>query len=697
MNNLFNPEINFEKEASELIYLDADPTNWVKQLITSFFTKFPQLRNLPVTITWIKQDKQHGAAVGILNALGGSVPIIVKDWSAYPLDTILFENAAIPLNEQTISELVSSPTPFSGVANINPKVSLQIFGDGKLNASPVEYGNRNQEGESTGTTRDAVKVAEFGITLDMTDVTFIDKLAEMTKEDFRQFFTKYAEQPVEVKKALEKNALVLQVIDGYISRAENAKDPGVDINLDRAYVVTDEQGNTHIKVSDSRYDYSKTEKLTPTMKKVAKNMCAAEQKPKKTTKVPEDSKEVAIEKGASGDLIIGEKIFPGVSVISVENIDKLEKTAFYTTFDGKNGLVITKNGAEWDYVSPELVKQAFSSEIAESSPNIGDFGVFVSNGRATEPFKILSAVNDVIYGSSMLTKVAYAVSNHEIPAVKDGIVTFLPKSSKFIKLGAQIKDSSAKTAGQARELAKIANLDAEKKIVVSNGLSFTTFFVKTASKDKKIVEIEKNAFLVSVEPILVKKSEQIEKTADFSPRSTAVVDSVGKFYLHGTEFQKFAKLGHNISDLSKTDAIWTSIMLGASEKDVKNLENIEKNASYVFTNTLKAPISLKEAENLVKTARNTESLGIWLLKEAAVINDKSSVDAMLSLGLMNKANINEYVSLIPDYERVLGELTKLLILARLGVNAVPEGAVKTAVDSLSNVLYILKGVQQLQK
>ncbi len=690
MNKLFKPALEFTKEASELIYLDADPTNWVKQLITSFFTKFPQLRTMPVTITWIKQDNEHGTAIGVLNALGGVIPIIIKDWSAYPLDTILFNNAAIPLNEQTISELVSSPTPFSGVSNINPKISLQIFGDGKLNASPVEYGNRNQEGESTGTTRDAVKVAEFGLSLGMTDVTFGDKLTDMTKEDYRVFFSKYAQESELIRKSLEKSDAAGEVIAKYAEYAEKAKDLNLDITIDRAYIFTDDLGNSHIKVADSRYDYAKTEKLTPTLKKLAKNIFADEQKVQNSPEIPESMQEIVLEKGASGDLVVGDKTFTGITVIAVENTEKLEKTAFYTTFNGKHGLVVTKDGAEWDYVAPGFVKEASSQEISFSSPSVGDFGIFVSGDKATEPFKIIASVNDVIYGSNMLQKVAYTISNYEIPSVKDGIVTFLPKSAKFVKLGSKMKDS-------AEKLVKIASLNADKKVVFTNSLKFTTIFTKTAEKDSNLVEIEKDVYVSSYSPVLLKKTAKIEKTARFVVKNGLTSDSVGKFYLKGPEFQKYAKLGHEVSNLDKNDAIWAAVALGASGKDVENISNMGKNASYVLSNDLKVPASIEEANSLIKSAQSNESLNIWLLKEAAVINDKSSVDAILSLGLMNKANINEYTALIPDYERVLGELTKLLILARLGVNAVPEGAVKTVVDSLSDVLYILKGIQQLQK
>ena len=77
-----------------------------------------------------------------------------------------------------------------------------------------------------------------------------------------------------------------------------------------------------------------------------------------------------------------------------------------------------------------------------------------------------------------------------------------------------------------------------------------------------------------------------------------------------------------------------------------------------------------------------------LVKCASVFTDKTSVDSILALGLINKKNIMEFVELIPTYEYVVSSLSKMLISARLGLQQVPEEAIREAMHGLSEVIFI---------
>ncbi|MBT7339024.1 MAG: hypothetical protein HN802_04990 [Candidatus Jacksonbacteria bacterium] len=81
-----------------------------------------------------------------------------------------------------------------------------------------------------------------------------------------------------------------------------------------------------------------------------------------------------------------------------------------------------------------------------------------------------------------------------------------------------------------------------------------------------------------------------------------------------------------------------------------------------------------------------------LIKEAAVVEDSATVDALLSLGMVNKGNIMEFVNMVPQYEMVLSELAKMLIISRLGKSHIPEDAIQRAMSGLSEVILALKQV-----
>ncbi len=208
------------------------------------------------------------------------------------------------------------------------------------------------------------------------------------------------------------------------------------------------------------------------------------------------------------------------------------------------------------------------------------------------------------------------------------------------------------------------------------------------------------------------KTKGLEKVANFDAevvnkaKHYVLIDSYGFHNLIGPEFNKYAQLGHNIVNLPKNDALWTLVHLGASEEDITKVAGSCKSSEVEVENELKAPKSkdkvtndskekikgLKESETkeVTETVKKAEALTDKLIKAAAVLPEMVTVDAVLSLGLMKSFNVAEYIQLIPDYERVIGELCKLLITVRLGMKQIPEASVRNAVEALTEVLYSLK-------
>ena len=86
-----------------------------------------------------------------------------------------------------------------------------------------------------------------------------------------------------------------------------------------------------------------------------------------------------------------------------------------------------------------------------------------------------------------------------------------------------------------------------------------------------------------------------------------------------------------------------------------------------------------------------------LIKEASVIPDKTTVDSVLSLGMLNSDNVAEFVQYIPQFEMCAQVLAKLLLSVRMGLRIVPEEAVKSAMQGLSTVVETLRAVQTMLK
>lgn len=79
-----------------------------------------------------------------------------------------------------------------------------------------------------------------------------------------------------------------------------------------------------------------------------------------------------------------------------------------------------------------------------------------------------------------------------------------------------------------------------------------------------------------------------------------------------------------------------------------------------------------------------------LLKEAASLEDVTTVDKILSLGFLNPANMTTFVGWLPDLEKTLSKLAGLLLAVRLGLEDVPENSVKNAMEKLDEVISGLK-------
>lgn len=79
-----------------------------------------------------------------------------------------------------------------------------------------------------------------------------------------------------------------------------------------------------------------------------------------------------------------------------------------------------------------------------------------------------------------------------------------------------------------------------------------------------------------------------------------------------------------------------------------------------------------------------------LLKEAAGLDDATTVDTVLSLGFLNPENVQSFIEYIPDLEDSVSKLAKLLITTRLGLKDVPEFSVKSAMERLEEVISGLK-------
>lgn len=671
MEQLFIQENPIEKVAT--LFLERDSTVWVKSIITEFLSQYPQLQNQPIGVQWKKKEAEKGYAVGAIQILGGNVPVIVNANKVSPFDVIMFGNVSIPLTAETVQEMLSSTQAFRGATNVQPKSGLELFGDSKVQLSPTD--RNGMMGENNGITRDAIKVGSF-----------IDRIEHVDKDAVQSIFNEIKNN--NLLPSFEENGTteVLAKLANlkYTSKETELESFLRELDIDRQFVYEDEEGNKLVKQANSRVDYTWTVPLDGS--EDLKNIINSPN----FTKIAKKEDKITVKdlkKGEKGKFKDVTEKTANFEVLDVKLHKQLEKSVFLEGLDGKSGLYVDHQGNYCD-IPVELAKKAhYTTDLVGTEPNIGDYGIFVVNNKTTKPFEVIglqkTASEYEVKGQNIEGIVNYypirVVSNDIWP--KDGEKTahFIPSNSIFVKL--------AKNIDSTPELENLAINSANTNTIE------LTVLENLQPKSYILTDAEKSDF---AHGFVSKNAEFISEDAD---------TDVNSYYTNSETVRKNGTDEYITVNMNKianlNDTLWTLIHQGASEQDITKIANLSVGQEYVITNTLNKPVALKDIEAQVTTQyekiAELSAATKLLVKEAAVLKDNTTVDAVLSLNLMKKYNILEYIQLIPDYERVVGELAKLLIMVRLGLANLNEVAVKTAMEALTTTITLLKQLAKVNK
>ncbi|MBT4146214.1 MAG: hypothetical protein HOE45_04935 [Gammaproteobacteria bacterium] len=733
MDKLFIDPIEFEKQGMS-IYLDKDSGKWVKEIVTHFLTEYPSLQNEAISVEWKRKDAAKGYGVGSLKVAGANIPIIAKQWEVSPLDVIMVGDETYPLTHDVLNNLMSSPDPYKGVSNSTPKGSTALF-DGKgLQHSPT-----NTASEGYSNRYEYRKVASVIDTLQDVDVkdvnTIIDTINKNTA--IKLAFKSNGTFDV-VEKLSNKNTTTA------ISESENwAK----DLPIDRQYSFKDSLGNWVVKQANSSVDYVWETPVSASEASTYVTKCAASEdntgedaslvgngyelmdgsghiyltpelswhkfdagviKSASNFKV----KNAVPEVGNKGMWVVDGKVSEPFEVLSIEKTAQTYPGNTYKIASG--GTLHVDKEYNWHLLSKETVKTAEVFDTKECAPEVGDFGVWNIDGSVTRPFEVIGMQkvagpgNWRIDAYSGLSKVAYyPIRKHNEELIKhesqkDSM--YVPGNAQFIKLNAKMSESRLErfieqdVHAHSNGALQISGWDGQRKVA---------YYPTTTIKGPELVEHDmfKNAYYVPESATFVKLSKSLSVIFDALPTEVTSnyvgKDNIGLYYLEGKDFSKYAET-HNTRELSYDDVMWSLIHCNATETDIDKVAKLQSNAKTALGSIPISPLTSDEVSTAIQTAYDASNetikmLQVDLIKEAAVLADKGTVDSILSLGLLKKSNVKEFISLVPHYESVMSDMAKLLLTTRIGLSSVPEEAVKTAMVSISQIVTVLKQLGQVYK
>jgi len=679
----------FKKEElikESMISLSNDDAKWTKEIMVDFLSTFPILQQTPVNLIWRKKEGAKGYGIGSITVLNGAVPVVVKNFKAYPFDIIVLPTKVIPFDDITINELMSSNSPFIGASSAKNKVSLNMFGDKDLRWSPaMNYGTNSQP--------PAEKIASFIERISEFDYKDIKKVANELKED--NFLQEALKNSENVKESFNKIA----------AKAVNYETRFVELlkhaEVDRQLLFRDKDNNSYIKQAFSGIDDTVTTKISWEDEQVLTNMFAkikTNEIKKVAEFIPSSSLSIGSEgafKDSSGNMT------NKMHIVAIEKIASLKEYSIIPMENNKSLLIdIGGNYAVLELAFKKPVNFENVLSRRENKPAIGQKGIFVVDNIATEPFEITKIIPDFsspgkfeIYASTFNNpKFIYSLipTNHNsITQDKNDYEKFwVPGNAVFVKLGYKLSEYSLKKIKPF--INEYTGMDGYRIKAIEN-LESKDYVLKSA----ECIDLEKG--VIPMDAIFGNSLEKVANLKIDNLISEHVIrkDNIGLYSLDGPEFSKYAELGHKIKELKEEEVKWPLVHVGVDSETFDNVLNMGNSTELKIANVLKAPISvfsfIKQAEE--KTAiKNVKVpyLENFIKYAARYSKESTTVDAVLTLGMVNKFNINEYLDLIPDYERVLSELSRLLMFIRVSDDSVDEDILASLVSDFNKVLFQLK-------
>jgi hypothetical protein len=737
MDLFLEKDKGMEKQAR--MYVSEDPNKWVKEVMLAFLERYPQLQEEPSLLEWKKRETKKGYGVGMIKILGGAVPVVIREFQLYPMDMFVVGNQYLPLNNQIVEMLLHSPDAFEEIAKPSG-TSTQLF-DPELSDSSFSPTNIGRFGSGSGLSE--IRPAKTA--------SVLERISTVNKEDVDEIMNIVESDPV-IKRTFKTNE-TYEVLEKLANKpalsAESEKEAFLrNLEVDRQYVYSDGFGNTFVKQANHAIDkvwevrISRDEvsehplalaedrlekKASVTLKEaifpvIGQDYFLSIDESKQYTKQAEwnekrasyvELEEKTPEVGDFGVFLGSNGCTEPFTVEKSAKSYKFEKKASNESISAvrllgsPDKMLVFDENSNWSVVEDSYEKKAdVNTQIEATNPKLGDFGYFLTPEGATEPFEVRNmqkvANFDYVYvsGDCGLDKVAYYIVRK---GVKDSIqpheteknAYYLNRDARFVKLSSFNEDLNRNWKRYKDSLGDIS-------VLGSQGIKVASYKIDFEADSDEIEKISEEVYRVPHNAKFIKLSHKREEKTEVSPHQHYVgKDDVGFYYLRGRQFEKYASNGHKLRDLDQNEAAWAVIHCGGTKNDLKKIASLQNKEVRPLEGKISSPRPAEQVLDLVKKAYDQTNvkfpkLNKKLVKEASVLTDKTSVDSILSLGLINKNNISEFLDAIPVYEQVMSSLAKLLLMSRLGLS-VSSLEIKKAMDSVSNVLLILRQIKSLIK
>jgi len=633
-----------------LTKLDTDMNSWPEELIQKLRERVPQTAGMSCMVKFMKKDEEGGHATGsiIINTHDAAVivPVIIKDYTLYPLDVMIAKSKILPLTQDYLNSVTSKNQVFDKIEEYPTYGGLGRFEDANLwNAMyPPSLG------------RYAYASAGYPMLEMLADGIDGSPLKEWIKlnPQYAVGFQKYGHADLINKLANLKPVNM------------NEYSQGVHKLLPRSIRMLKFEGpDKYSLLSSSDKVFSPA--LEHCSRSMAMNILSTI-----SDHAEDDMNDV--DQNGEKMLSIPPQV-PGAIIARTDN-EQPEQAKEYDHYVVKNNHGLSVEGV----VIPKVI------DFDQKSV---DLKIFLGT--------TMSTVQQDIWG--IRQKNSRFKPKCAPPRVgQTGTFLYKPDESHAIAtIPVTIRTVSAGEEGY-----KLEALD-----LTGRGYHFT---INPKLGLKRIARLRDGSYLLPKEmhwcimegfgEVSNSAASYLVKTAShtLTDKPVTIIPTGYDFYsMRGVK--KYAQAaGWDETNMSKSQTTFLLHVLGCGSEKIAQAFDVARRKGHAelhglnFIPTVQdkiaeyRPAAATLRKHALATKRN-------LIKEASMVDDAQTVDALLSLNFVNPTNISKFVGKIPHFKATISNLSSALLASRLGVQDIPEEACSVAVEKL---IEVVDGLERLR-
>jgi len=643
-----------EVQDRALTKLDNDVNMWPEEIIQKFHERVPQAAGMNSMVKFIKKDDENGTATGsiVVNSpsAGMTVPLIIKEFTLYPLDVMTAKGKVLPLTPDYFDVVMSHNDVFHKIEEYPTYGGLGRFEDANLFNTIYPPSLGRYAYASAG-------YPMLDLISDNLDGTPVKNWL-IENPSHAVAFRKHGHAPL-----LKKLANLKPVNMNEFSQGKHNLTPTI-------HVLKLEGANKYSLLSSSDQVFSPA--LTPMTREQAHSFMSTI-----SDCVDDDMNEVDQN---------GEKLITADN--HKHNADaRLANTVFETPEEAKeygHYLVKKLNGVS--------VEGVVITKVIDFNQKSVPTKIFIG--------KTCSTMQDNIWGVRIENSRFKPVTT--VPRIgQTGTFVYQPDKSHALATTPVTIQSVTEDCGcLSLKVADLRGLTFKIKINPSLELKRIaktgdgTYMLPCGHHGMKWVVME------GFDSITNSAESYNIKTANDTLSKNAVRISPNGFDYYAMKgVTKYAQAaGWDNTNMHSSQVKFLLACLGCGEEKVAQALKQASRAGYAelhgltFAPTKQEKIASQkpDADKLVKAAA---SIKRNLLKEASYIDNSQTVDALLSLNFVTPDNISKFIGKIPHFKATISNLASSLIASRLGLKEIPEEAAAVA---MSRLIEVVDGLEKLR-